>query len=104
MTPAIRALANPKMIPAILAPPVETLIDKLEVARRLNKGARTIDRWMKRRILPFYKTGRSVSFKWSEVEAHLRETCLVRAVGNAEVGTRNAKLGVFSPHPGETRR
>lgn len=89
MTPAIRALANPKMIPAMLAPPVEALIGKPEVARRLNKGVRTIDRWMKQRVIPFYKTGRSVSFKWSEVEAHWRETCLVRAMGSAEVGTRN---------------
>jgi len=32
---------------------------------------------MKRGILPYYKIGRSVSFKWSEIEAALARTCRV---------------------------
>ncbi len=28
-------------------------------------------------ILPNYKVGRSVLFKWSEIEAHLAKTCCV---------------------------
>ena len=55
----------------------EGFIGKKEVARRLNKGIRTVDYWMERGILPFYKIGRSVEFKWSEVEAHLAQTCRV---------------------------
>lgn len=51
----------------------EGFINKAEVARRLNKRVRTIDNWMRRGILPYYKMGRSVAFKWSEVEAHLQE-------------------------------
>ena len=38
---------------------------------------RTIDDWMKRGLLPYYKVGRSVRFKWSEVEAHLAADCRV---------------------------
>ena len=56
----------------------EVFIKKREVARRLQKQVRTVDNWMKRGLLPYYKIGRSVSFKWSEVEEHLRDTCRVR--------------------------
>lgn len=49
----------------------EEFINKAEVARRLKKKLRTIDNWMKRGILPYYKMGRSVSFKWSDVQTHL---------------------------------
>jgi len=52
-------------------PVPEEFINKAEVARRLKKKLRTIDNWMKRGILPYYKMGRSVSFKWSDVQAHL---------------------------------
>ena len=55
----------------------EGFIGKKEVARRLNKGIRTVDYWMERGILPYYKIGRSVEFKWFEVEAHLAQTCRV---------------------------
>ena len=57
--------------------PVEEFINKAEVARRLKKRVRTVDNWMKRGILPYYKIGRSVAFKWSEVEAALAATCRV---------------------------
>lgn len=50
----------------------EEFINKAEVARRLRKKLRTIDNWMKRGILPYYKMGRSVSFKWSDVQTHLQ--------------------------------
>lgn len=55
----------------------EHFINKAEVARRLNKTLRTVDNWMARGILPYYKIGRSVEFKWSEVESHLAQTCRV---------------------------
>lgn len=58
-------------------PPLEGFIGKAEVARRLNKTLRTVDNWMQRGILPYYKIGRSVEFKWSEVETHLAQTCRV---------------------------
>ena len=62
---------------APFAPQVEPFINKPEVARRLNKTLRTVDDWMKRGILPHYKISRSVSFKWSEIERQLADTCRV---------------------------
>ena len=55
----------------------EGYIEKAEVARRLNKTIRSVDNWMQRGLLPYYKIGRSVVFKWSDVEAHLTATCRV---------------------------
>ena len=51
----------------------EGYITKSEVARRLKKTVRTIENWQAKGILPFYKAGRSVLFKWSDVEGHLRQ-------------------------------
>ena len=55
----------------------EPFIDKGEAGKRLAMRPRTIDDWMKRGLLPYYKVGRSVRFKWSEVEAHLAANCRV---------------------------
>ena len=55
----------------------EGFIDKPEVAKRMQRTVRTVDNLMKRRLIPFYKIGRSVSFKWSEIETHLAATCRV---------------------------
>ena len=57
--------------------PAESFIDKPEVSRRTLKTIRTIDNWMRAGLLPYYKIGRSVVFKWSEVEAHLAQNCRV---------------------------
>ena len=64
---------------ATVPPPAgpEVFIGKPEVARRLNKTIRTVDNWMSRGILPYYKIGRSVEFKWSDVESYLAKTCRV---------------------------
>jgi excisionase family DNA binding protein len=47
------------------------------LSSRLNKRVRTVDNWMQQGLLPYYKIGRSVSFKWSAVERHLRQVCPV---------------------------
>jgi excisionase family DNA binding protein len=59
----------------------EVFIGKNEVARRLNKTLRTVDNWMQRGLLPYYKIGRSVVFKWSDVETQLAQTCRVARGG-----------------------
>jgi len=56
---------------------VEGLIDKSELGKRTGMRPRTIDDWMNRGILPYYKLGRSVRFKWSEIETHLATRCRV---------------------------
>ena len=58
-------------------PTAEQFINKEEVAARLGKTLRTVDNWMQRGLLPYFKIGRSVSFKWSDVEAHLAQNCRV---------------------------
>ena len=55
----------------------EPFISKVEAARRLNCGLRTLDTWMRRGIVPFYKISKKVAFKWSEIEAVLERNCRV---------------------------
>ena len=57
--------------PDVNSQSAELYIDKLEVGRRMTVRPRTVDRWMKQGRLPYYKLGRAVRFKWSEVEVHL---------------------------------
>ena len=68
--------AAPAESPAA-APALEVYINKRELARRTQMRPRTIDDWMKRGLVPYYKVGRSVRFKWSEIEACLAQTCRV---------------------------
>lgn len=62
---------------AATGPVTEGYIDKREVARRLRCGMRTLDRWMKRGIVPHFKISKKVLFKWSEVEGVLERNCHV---------------------------
>jgi excisionase family DNA binding protein len=68
---------KPKMEIIGSEPAAEPFIDKAEVAKRTQMKVRTVNDWMKRGLLPYYKVGRLVRFKWSEVEAHLAQTCRV---------------------------
>ncbi|MBI1178478.1 hypothetical protein GC207_13675 [bacterium] len=60
-------------LPALGEVVTEKFITKRDVARRLGKTVRTVDHWMRRGLVPYYKIGRTVSFKWSEVERNLVE-------------------------------
>ena len=51
----------------------EPYIDKTEVARRLGVQVRTIDNWMRQGKIPFFKIGRAVKFKWSDVDAFVHQ-------------------------------
>ena len=74
-------------LPALTAPvpaPVprdpaggEPYLNKKEVAERLGIKPRTCDQWMAEGRLVFYKVGRSVRFRWSEIQAHLAQTARV---------------------------
>lgn len=54
----------------------EEFITKPTVAQRMKKCARTIDNLMARG-LPHYRVGRSVIYRWSEIEAWLAANCRV---------------------------
>lgn len=50
----------------------EGYVTKKELAGLLKRGLRTIDTWMADGQIPYYKKGRNVIFKWSEIDATLR--------------------------------
>jgi len=50
----------------------EEYIDKRECARRMGRTVRSIDTYMAAGVIPFYKLGRTVMFKWSEVDQHIQ--------------------------------
>ena len=62
---------SPRMSSESSVSPVEGLITKREVARRLRKTPRCIELWMRARYIPYIKIGRSVLFDWSAVLASL---------------------------------
>ena len=47
------------------------MLDRHQLAERLNVSVRTIDRWMARGVLPYYKFENCVWFNWNEVCAYL---------------------------------
>jgi excisionase family DNA binding protein len=51
----------------------EPYIDKVEVARRLGVQVRTIDNWMRQGKIVYFKIGRAVKFKWSDVDSFMRD-------------------------------
>jgi predicted DNA-binding transcriptional regulator AlpA len=69
-TPPGGQVANSQ--PAGQRPEPEPYIDKHECARRLGRTVRSVDTYMLKGIIPFYKLGRTVAFKWSEVDAHIK--------------------------------
>jgi excisionase family DNA binding protein len=47
-------------------------LSKQELARRLKRAARTVERWQRRGFIPYVKCGHSVLFNWADVVAHLQ--------------------------------
>jgi len=58
-------------------PAVEPYINKKEVARRMGRTTRGVDKMMRRGLIPYYKFGYRVAYRWSEIQQHLAETCRV---------------------------
>ena len=57
--------------------PSEKLLTKSEVAGICRVKTRTIDNWMKKGFLPYYKVGAAVRFRSGDVIAHLAQNCRV---------------------------
>jgi excisionase family DNA binding protein len=55
----------------------EGLLRKEQIADWLQVTTRTIDDYMRKGLLPFYKIGRTVRFKLADVDAHLKGNCRV---------------------------
>lgn len=64
----------------------EPYISKAEVAKRVGKTLRTVDVWMRRGVIPYFKIRHSVLFKWSDVEAHLAANYRVSKRGGLPSG------------------
>jgi len=58
----------------------DNLLDKEQAAELLNIKPRTLDKWLKRRLIPYYKIGKAVRFCPRAIREHLESTC---RVGNA---------------------
>ena len=68
----------PAPVPPTAAPAdVEGFIGKAEAAKLLGVELQTLDRWLRAGRIPFYRVNHSVRLRWSEVQAHLGETCRV---------------------------
>ena len=52
-------------------------LDKNEVAKLFGITRRTLEEWMKRRFVPFYKIGRTVRFDRGAIHSHLESSCKV---------------------------
>lgn len=82
-TPVLQSGSNdantvvPESVPAVTNLPIPTtpgaldFLTKPEVAERLRKSVRCVDGWMKSGRLSHIKIGRSVLFRWSDVQADL---------------------------------
>jgi hypothetical protein len=61
---------------------VEPYIDKAEVARRIGKSVRSIDSYMRARIIPFVRLNKHVVlFKWSDIQSHFEQNFRVAPKG-----------------------
>ena len=52
-------------------------LNKEQVAKWLGVTVRTLDDYMRRGLVPYYKLGRTVRFRQQDLEQHLKSTCRV---------------------------
>lgn len=55
----------------------DQLLEKQDVAHRLQISTRTLDQWMREGRIPFFKIGKTVRFRWEDVLAHLDQKCRI---------------------------
>jgi excisionase family DNA binding protein len=67
-------MTESKPVESNAAATAEPYIGKRELARRLSIKFRTVDSWISRGWIPYYKVGKYVLFKWSEVDAQVSRT------------------------------
>jgi excisionase family DNA binding protein len=56
---------------------MQRLLTKTESAQYCQVQTRTIDNWMKRGLIPYYKIGKSVRFRIDDIQTHLDKNCRV---------------------------
>lgn len=55
-------------------------LSKDELAQKVDVTVRTIESWMKHRLVPYEKIGRTVRFCWPVVKSYWAEHCRVAPV------------------------
>jgi excisionase family DNA binding protein len=75
-TAAFGTPSDPKRVHLPGSPPAEVLSTKPSVAAFYGVSERTIERWMRRRVIPFFKIGGKVRFRLSDVVASLERNNL----------------------------
>ncbi|HEY5912880.1 MAG TPA: helix-turn-helix domain-containing protein [Verrucomicrobiae bacterium] len=60
------------LAPAPAATTQEEFITKEEVAHRLKKTKRTVEKWQRCGVIPFYKVGNAIFYRWSDIVVHLQ--------------------------------
>ena len=65
-TPERRQVGAPAM-PTVVSRTGDELLTKQELAARLKKTPRCIERWMRRGYLPYIKIAHTVRFRWNDV-------------------------------------
>jgi len=63
----------PRGIMNSIATSCGNLRDKKEAAAYLKIGVRTLDDWMAKRLIPYFKIGKSVRFKTADLDAALEK-------------------------------
>ncbi len=58
-------------------PSTPVYADKRAVAEAFGVSKRTIDAWMARGLIPYYRLHRTIRFRLSDIEAHLNARCKV---------------------------
>jgi excisionase family DNA binding protein len=56
-------------------------INKKQAAKWLAVSQRTLDTYMRRGLVVYYKIGRTVRFKLADLDEHLRKTCRIAGRG-----------------------
>ena len=67
-------------------------LNKSQVAKHLGVTVRTVNSFMKRGLLVYYKIGRTVRFKLEDVEKHFKASCRIGARGTP------CFVGIPTPH------
>ena len=66
-------IINEKRLPEKASCLIEPMLTKKQLARHFGVTVRTVENWMRRGCVPYYKLGKFVFFRISDVHAHWDE-------------------------------
>lgn len=69
----------------------EPFIGKNEVARRMKRTVRQVEKMMSDRLIPFYKFDAHAAFRWSEIQAAFAEMYRVPVLAHGTTQTNQTE-------------